>query len=170
MRHPHRNAGERAVWLRDDHQHNAAVLELSLDQHSLAAAQMEPIVDPPFNQMFVGSMSRSRAGLYDAGVDAVLDQPRRVGMAQSVRGYPALYACRTDGGGEGARQHAVIELRVTEMAGEQPAAVVGSATSGQLIENRLWQRQEPLLVALADDTQHLVGPGRRRQFPARWLR
>ena len=62
--------------------------------------------------------------MYDAGVDAVLDQPRRVGMAQSVRGYPALYACRTDGGGEGARQHAVIELRVTEMAGEQPAAVV----------------------------------------------
>jgi len=26
----------------------------------------------------------------------------------------------------------------------------------QLVENRLWQRHQPLLVALADDTQHLV--------------
>jgi len=61
VRHPHRNAGERAVWLHDDHQLDAAVLELSLDQHHLAAARMEPIVDPPFNQMFVGSMSPFRA-------------------------------------------------------------------------------------------------------------
>ena len=43
--------------LQDDHQPDAAVLELSLDQDGLAATRMEPIVDPPFNQMFVGSMS-----------------------------------------------------------------------------------------------------------------
>ena len=80
-------------------------------------------------------------------------------MAQSVGGYRALDACRTDGGGEGARQHAVIERRVTEVVGEQPAMiVVGQPQAAQLIENRLWQRYEPLLVALADDAQHLVGP------------
>ena len=80
-------------------------------------------------------------------------------MAQSVWGYPALDACRTDGGGEGMRQHAVIERRVTGVVGEQPAAVVmGPPQASQLVENRLWQRHEPLLVALADDTQHLVGP------------
>jgi len=39
------------------HQPDAAVLDLSLDQYGLAASLMEPIVDPPFSQMFVGSMS-----------------------------------------------------------------------------------------------------------------
>src|ERR1700677_3051165 len=42
VRHPCRNAGERAVSLQDDRQPDAAVLELSLDQHSLTAARMEP--------------------------------------------------------------------------------------------------------------------------------
>jgi hypothetical protein len=69
-------------------------------------------------------------------------------MAQSVWGYPALDACRTDGGGEGTRQHTVIERRVTGVVGEQPAAVVmGPPQASQLVENRLWQRHEPLLVA-----------------------
>jgi hypothetical protein len=80
-------------------------------------------------------------------------------MAQSVWGNPTLDACRTGGGSEGARQHAVIERRVTGVVGEQPAAVVmGPPQASQRVENRLWQRHEPLLVALADDTQHLVGP------------
>jgi hypothetical protein len=57
MRHPRRNAGERAVRLQDDHQTDAAVFELSFDQHDLAPSWMEPIVDPRFNRMFVGSMS-----------------------------------------------------------------------------------------------------------------
>jgi hypothetical protein len=56
-RHPCRNAGKRAIWLQDDHQLDAAVLKPTLDQHGLAASRMEPVVDPPFNQMFVGSMS-----------------------------------------------------------------------------------------------------------------
>jgi hypothetical protein len=72
--------------------------------------------------------------------------------------YPALDARRSDGGSEGARQDAVIERRVTEAVGEQPAAVVvGQPQVAQRIENRLWQRHQPLLVALADDTQYLVG-------------
>jgi len=61
VRHPRRDAGERAVGLHDDHQLNAAILELSLDQHGLAAAGVKPVVDPPFNPVFVGSMSPFRA-------------------------------------------------------------------------------------------------------------
>jgi hypothetical protein len=56
VRHPRWNAGERAVWLQDDHHLDAAVLELSPDQHGLAASGMEPVVDPTFNRVFVGSM------------------------------------------------------------------------------------------------------------------
>ena len=55
-----RDAGKRAVGLPDDDELDAAVLELSRDQHGLAASRMEPIVDPPFNHMFVGSMSPFR--------------------------------------------------------------------------------------------------------------
>ena len=35
---------------------------------------------------------------------------------------------------------------------------MGPPQAAQLVENRLWQRHQPLLVALADDAQHLVGP------------
>ena len=97
--------------------------------------------------------------LYDAGVDPVLDQPRGIAVTKAVWGDPALDACGTGSGGERARQHAVIERRVTEVVGEQPTAiVVGQPQLAQLVENRLRQRHEPLLVALADDAQHLVGP------------
>ena len=43
--------------------------------------------------------------------------------------------------------------------GEQPAAVaMGAPQAFQFVEDRLWQRHQPLLVALADDAQHLIGP------------
>jgi hypothetical protein len=35
---------------------------------------------------------------------------------------------------------------------------MGPPQASQLVENRLRQRHEPLLVALADDAQNLVGP------------
>jgi hypothetical protein len=35
---------------------------------------------------------------------------------------------------------------------------MGEPKAAQLVENRLWQRRQPLLVALADDAQYLVGP------------
>jgi len=41
----------------DHHQLDAPVLEPSLDQHGLAAARMEPIVDPSLNQVFAGSIT-----------------------------------------------------------------------------------------------------------------
>ena len=96
--------------------------------------------------------------LHDADVDAVLDQPCRVAMAQGVRRHPAPDACRGGSGGEGMRQHAVVERRIAAVVGEQPAAVaMGPPQAAQLVENRLGQRHQPLLVALADDAQHLVG-------------
>ena len=50
------------------------------------------------------------------------------------------------------------ERRITGMVGEQPAAVVmGPPQPAEFVEDRLRQRHEPLLVALADNTQHLVG-------------
>src|SRR5271157_4114331 len=35
---------------------------------------------------------------------------------------------------------------------------MGAPQAAEIVENRLWQRRQPLLVALADDAQHLVGP------------
>src|SRR5208283_5057195 len=35
---------------------------------------------------------------------------------------------------------------------------MGAPQAAEIVENRLWQRYQPLLVALADDAQHLVGP------------
>jgi hypothetical protein len=51
------DVGRRVRCTVTEHQPDAAVLELSLDQDGLAATRMEPIIDPPFRQMFVGSMS-----------------------------------------------------------------------------------------------------------------
>ena len=35
---------------------------------------------------------------------------------------------------------------------------MGAPQAFQFVEDRLWQRHQPLLVALADDAQHLIGP------------
>jgi hypothetical protein len=80
-------------------------------------------------------------------------------LCRGVWGHPARDARGTGGGGESARQHTVIEGRGAEVVGKQPAAVaMGAPQTAEVVENRLWQRHQPLLVALADDTQHLVGP------------
>ena len=72
-------------------------------------------------------------------------------------GNPALDPCRGGRSGEGIRQHALVDRCVAAVVGEQPAAIVMAPPQmAQLVENRLWQRHQPLLVALADDTQHLV--------------
>jgi hypothetical protein len=88
VRHPHGVAGERAFRLQDDHKDDDAVLALSLDQHSLTAARMEPIVDPPFKQMFVGSMSPCRA---EAGPREDFRRADRSGRPSSG----VASACRT---------------------------------------------------------------------------
>ena len=71
-------------------------------------------------------------------------------------------AGRNDRSREGIRQHVRVERRVTASIGEQPAGVVMAPPEvAQFVENRLWQRHQPLLVALADNTQHQVGPVNR---------
>jgi hypothetical protein len=63
MRHPRWDAGKRAVGLQNDHQLYAAMFEAPGNRHRLAASWMEPIIDPTFNNLFLGSMSPFRAGL-----------------------------------------------------------------------------------------------------------
>ena len=35
---------------------------------------------------------------------------------------------------------------------------MGQPQAAQFVEDRLWQRRQPLLIAFTDDVQHLVGP------------
>jgi hypothetical protein len=39
-------------------------------------------------------------------------------------------------------------------SGTEPTAASRRRVAAQLVENRLWQRRQPLLTALADDAQH----------------
>jgi len=101
----------------------------------------------------------TKQDLYDTDVDAVLDQSRCIGVAQRMGRHVAPDAGRNDRGGEGIRYQARVERCVTASIGEQPAGVVMAPPEvAQLGEDGLWQRHQPLLVALADDAQHLVGP------------
>jgi len=96
--------------------------------------------------------------LHDADVDTVLHQAGRVAVAKRMRRHPLPYSRRGGSGGKGARQHTIIERRVTVMIGKQPAAVVmGQPQVAKVVEHRFWQRHQPLLVALTDDAQHLIG-------------
>ena len=106
-----------------------------------------------------GDAGVAEQDLHDTDVDTVLDQPCRVGVAQAMRGYPALDTGRGNGGSEGIGQHTLVDRRITVSIGEQPAGVVmGLPEAAQRVEHRLRQRRQPLLVALADDAQHVVGP------------
>src|SRR5665213_1618461 len=106
-----------------------------------------------------GDAGMAEQALHDADVDAVLDQPGGVGVAQGVRRNVAPDSCRSGGCREAARQYPRVERRISTVVGEQPAAVVmGEPEAAQFVENRLWQRRQPLFVALADDAQHQVGP------------
>ena len=41
---------------------------------------------------------------------------------------------------------------------EEPAAVAMGAPQVAFVEDRVWQRRQPLLVTLTDDAQRLIGP------------
>ena len=164
VRRQHRRAMSREVVCREAAEHLG-----DLDHDRASEAGHQPIEQtvqrrPGGRGQVSIDGSRRDAGvteqdLHDAGVDAVLDQSRGIAVAKAVWGHSALDARGTDSGGESARQHTVIERRITGVVGEQPAAVVvGQPQAAQFIENRLWQRHQPLLVALADNAQHLVGP------------
>ena len=61
MRHPFRDAGHRAVGLRDDDEINATIGESPENRHHLTAARMERIRDPHLNRLLAGSLSLFRA-------------------------------------------------------------------------------------------------------------
>src|SRR3954453_997526 len=104
----------------------------------------------------------TKQDLHNADVDAVLDQSRCVGMAQGVRRHAAPDAGPTPPGRDGVTQHLRAGWGVPRSIGEQPAGVVMAPPEvAQFVENRLWQGYQPLLVALADNTQHQVGPVNR---------
>jgi hypothetical protein len=65
-----------------------------------------------------GDAGVAEQDLHDADVDAVLDQPRRVAMAQGVRRDVALDACHGGSGGERPPQHASVEWCVAKPIGE----------------------------------------------------
>jgi hypothetical protein len=75
-----------------------------------------------------------------------------------MRCHPVAKTRRVSRGGEGMRQHALVERPIPAPIGEQPARVaMGPPHSAQLVENRLGQQHQSLLVAFANDTQHLAG-------------
>jgi hypothetical protein len=84
---------------------------------------------------------------------------RRLCADSRRRQHPALDAGGRDGGGEGIRQHALVDWCVAAVVGEQPAAIAMPPPQlAQVVENRLWQWHQPLFVALTNDAQHLIGP------------
>ena len=88
------------------------------------------------------------------GVDAVLQQPGRVTMAQGVRRWPARQADLLDRGREAPRQHGAGDRLGAVVIGKQPLSVTVLPPHGlQFVEDRLRQRHQPLLVALADNAQ-----------------
>lgn len=96
--------------------------------------------------------------LDDASVDAILDQPSRIAVPQDMRCDATLDPRSTGGGSEGKGQHLVVEGGITVATGEQPTRVaMGPPKMAEFVEHRLWQRHKPLLVAFANNSQHLVG-------------
>ena len=60
MRHPRRQARERAVWLVHDDELDTAALKPPPDAHDLAEARMKSVGDACFSLLFAGSMSPFR--------------------------------------------------------------------------------------------------------------
>ena len=56
FRHPCRQAGERAVRLKNDDELDATGFAPSPDLHHFAEARMEPVAETGFSRLFVGTM------------------------------------------------------------------------------------------------------------------
>jgi hypothetical protein len=57
VRHPRGYAGDRPVGLRNNDQFSTTVGVLPDNEHDLTAPGMERVVNPPLDQVLVGSMS-----------------------------------------------------------------------------------------------------------------
>ena len=126
MRGQHRRAVSRDVVRRKAAEH---VGDLDHDRASEAGHQ-------PIEQSVercpggCGEMGIDRGGcdagvaeqdLHETDVDAVLDQSCGGGMPKRVGRHPAANASPVSGGGEGMRQHALVERPIPTAVGEQPA-------------------------------------------------
>ena len=111
-----------------------------------------------FGQMGIKGRGRdigmAQEDLDHPGVDAVLQQPGRVTVTQGVRRRPTRQADLLDRGREAARQHGARDRLGAVVIGKQPLPIaVFPPHDHQLVEYRLRQRHQPLLVALADNAQ-----------------
>ena len=97
-----------------------------------------------------------------ADVDLLLEQPGGIGVAQGVGCRPASLgqSGQLDGSHEGVAQDIDAERTAVPAIGEQPlaaAVAIGLPHPAQALVNRPRHRNEPLLVALADDPQQAAG-------------
>jgi len=97
-----------------------------------------------------------------ADVDLVLEQPGRIGMAQCVGRRPASAGklCRLDGSREAAGQDIDANRTAVPAIGEEPSPATVALRlphAAKALVNRPRHRNEPLLVALADDPQQAAG-------------
>ena len=87
-----------------------------------------------------------------------------------MRRDPVRHTGSPGGRPEGAAQNMLVERFGPGRIGEEPARVtVCSPKIAQFVENRLWQRHPPFLVAFADDAQDQVGTVNRRDLQGRGL-
>jgi len=100
--------------------------------------------------------------LNDPDVHASFEQVRGEAVAQRVRPKTVIEAALASRPNEGATRGLIIHGSRQLSAGKEPlSAAVGLPDLPKHLQNRLGQRQNPLLVPLADDTQrHRIGGDR----------
>ena len=79
FRHPCRQAGERAVRLKNDDELDAAALEPSPDLHHFAEARVEPVADTSFSRLFVALCSHFEKQLDRSQITCLTVDLRRLG-------------------------------------------------------------------------------------------
>jgi hypothetical protein len=100
--------------------------------------------------------------LYDAGVHLLFQEPGGVRVPQQMRRRAAntTQIGELDGVGKGANQHAGADRTGPRVVGKQPALIaVLAPQEAQACVDRLRQRDQTFLVALADNPHHAVGDG-----------
>jgi hypothetical protein len=103
-------------------------------------------------------------------VDAILKEARRIAVPKRARSDPLCDACCAGGRTAGAFQHMLAGWFAARFTWKEPAAVpVGQPKAAQIIQNRLRQRRQPLLVAFANDAEQQTGTVYRCDLKGRSL-
>lgn len=119
-----------------------------------------------------GDAGVAEQDLDDPGIDAVLHQPGRITVPQHMRRRPAGgEAHRGDRGAERAEQDAGGDRLGADAIGkEEPGVAVHAPEGAQVLVDWLRQRNQPLLVAFADDAQDHPRAVNRGDFESDCLR